>query len=71
MTDDTCSIYIAKNEACTAIDICRNCDPSGKCFAVQNYTTVSHAVMSENLLFAYDIVSFTSVNMAVLLVNRR
>ena len=43
VTDDTCSIYIAKNEACTPEDICRNCDPFSGCFAVKEYKTVGHA----------------------------
>lgn len=36
ITDDTCMNYLAKNEACTDIDICRNCDPGKGCFAVSS-----------------------------------
>lgn len=40
VTDDTCSIYTAKNEACTPENICRNCNPfGGGCFAVKEYKT--------------------------------
>jgi len=36
ITDDTCMNYLAANENCTAINICRNCDPVKGCFAVAN-----------------------------------
>jgi len=36
ITDDTCMNYLAKNEECTAINICRNCSPDGGCSAVSN-----------------------------------
>ena len=36
ITDDSCSNYLAKNEQCTPIDICRNCDPKKGCSAVHD-----------------------------------
>jgi cathepsin X len=36
ITDDTCMSYVAKNEACTDINICRNCAPGKGCWAVSN-----------------------------------
>jgi len=36
ITDDSCMNYLAANEACTAIDTCRNCHPAGDCEAVSN-----------------------------------
>ena len=36
ITDDTCMNYLAKNEKCEAINICRNCDPNSGCSAVPN-----------------------------------
>ena len=40
--DDTCTNYQAKDEACTAENICKNCAPSGGCSAVSSHPTVSH-----------------------------
>jgi len=37
VTDDTCMNYVAQNQACTPINICRNCQPGKGCFAQQNY----------------------------------
>jgi len=37
--DVTCQQYIAADGNCTAMDICRNCDPSGECYAVEDYPT--------------------------------
>jgi cathepsin X len=34
ITDDSCSNYLAKNEQCTPMNICRNCDPEKGCSAV-------------------------------------
>jgi cathepsin X len=34
--DDTCMNYLAKNLACTDINVCRNCAPGKGCWAVQN-----------------------------------
>jgi len=36
ITDDTCMNYLAQNEACTDINICRTCTPDGGCSAVAN-----------------------------------
>merc|ERR1712054_637503 len=36
ITDDSCSNYLAKNEACAAENICRTCSPGGGCSAVEN-----------------------------------
>ncbi|XP_011406795.1 PREDICTED: uncharacterized protein LOC100632176 [Amphimedon queenslandica] len=36
--DETCTNYLAKTQSCEPENVCRNCDPSGKCFAVQKYT---------------------------------
>lgn len=36
--DVTCQQYQAKDFACTPINTCRTCDPSGTCSAVSNYT---------------------------------
>ena len=36
ITDDTCQNYVAQNEACTDINICRTCTPGGGCSAVPN-----------------------------------
>lgn len=36
ITDDTCMNYVAANENCTAINICRNCEPNKPCYAVPN-----------------------------------
>jgi cathepsin X len=36
VTDDSCMNYLAEDAACTDINICRNCDSNGTCFAVQN-----------------------------------
>eukprot|EP01137_Pigoraptor_chileana_P019290 Opistho-2@80132 len=38
VTDETCTNYVSENQPCTAEYVCRNCDPSKGCFAVQNYT---------------------------------
>ena len=38
--DDSCTNYLAKDQQCEPEYVCRNCQPSGKCFAVQNYTKV-------------------------------
>jgi cathepsin X len=40
ITDDSCSNYLAKNEACTAMDVCRNCDPKKGCSAVASPPTL-------------------------------
>ena len=40
ITDDSCSNYLAKNEACSAINTCRNCDPDKGCFAVADPPTL-------------------------------
>jgi cathepsin X len=48
ITDDTCMNYLAQNEACTDINICRNCDPYKGCFAVTNppkYTITEHGTI--------------------------
>lgn len=36
ITDDTCMNYLAANQNCSAINICRNCDPTKGCSAVTN-----------------------------------
>jgi cathepsin X len=36
--DVTCQQYQAKDFACSAVNTCRTCDPSGTCSAVSNYT---------------------------------
>jgi cathepsin X len=36
ITDDSCQNYVAANEQCTDINICRNCSPDGGCVAVAN-----------------------------------
>jgi len=36
LTDDSCQNYVAANEQCTDINICRNCSPDGTCVAVAN-----------------------------------
>ena len=66
VTDNTCSIYIAKNEACTPEDICRNCDPYSGCFAVKEYKTVSHTSSVVSWVTTYVcFISSTSVNMVM------
>eukprot|EP01135_Chromosphaera_perkinsii_P011370 Nk52_evm15s2391 gene=Nk52_evmTU15s2391 len=57
ITDDSCSNYRAIDQECTPINICRNCDPNGKCEAVVNppkyyvaehgSVTGEHQMMSE------------------------
>ena len=49
ITDDSCSNYRAADEECSAINICRNCDPDGKCEAVKNpikYYVSEHGIVS-------------------------
>jgi len=36
ITDDSCQNYVAANMACTDINICRTCTPTGGCSAVAN-----------------------------------
>jgi len=36
ITDDSCMNYLAKDEKCVDINICRNCAPSSGCWAVEN-----------------------------------
>ena len=40
VSDETCMRYVAKDEECVDINICRTCDGEGNgpCSAVQNYT---------------------------------
>ncbi len=41
VTDDTCMNYVAQNEACVPINVCRNCSPNNRvgCFAVDSPPT--------------------------------
>ncbi|KAH3759767.1 papain cysteine proteinase [Pelomyxa schiedti] len=36
--DETCLTYEAKSNDCTAVNICRTCDPDTGCSAIQNFT---------------------------------
>ena len=54
VTDDTCSIYTAHNDDCSAINICKNCMPTQifpvikyKCWAVDQYYKVMVGCLSE------------------------
>ena len=38
--DDTCTNYLAKDQQCTAEDVCRTCSPGGGCSAVTRYLKV-------------------------------
>lgn len=39
--DVTCQQYQATDKNCSAINTCRNCDPSGECYAVEKYPKIT------------------------------
>jgi len=39
--DVTCQQYEAKDGECSTINTCRNCDPSGECYAVDTYPKIT------------------------------
>lgn len=39
--DVTCQQYEAKDGECSAFNTCRNCDPSGECYAVDSYPKIT------------------------------
>jgi len=59
VTDETCSIYRAKGydvgEVCSAMNICRNCNPGEACFIPDEYMTYGvdefgHVEGEENMM---------------------
>jgi len=60
ITDDTCMNYVAKNEACTPINICRNCQPGKGCFAVSNppkYRITEHGQVATEVKMQAEIIA--------------
>ena len=41
--DSTCQPYEAKDNECTAVNTCRNCDPTGDCYAIEKYPAITVA----------------------------
>ena len=44
LPDETCQNYQAKDNTCIDINICRNCDPSKGCWAMDNSTYVTYHI---------------------------